>query len=59
MNKTKKPVYLNPEYEKIVDEIIAEHLQPQDALIQIFERCYGVKVTTLKNPNEKNKRSNK
>lgn len=52
MKKIKK---VNPEYEKIVDEIIAEHLQPQDALIQIFERCYGVPVTILKNPNEKNK----
>lgn len=55
----KKTVQVNPEYEKIVDEIIAEHLQPQDALIQIFERCYGVPVTTFKKPNEKTKKSNK
>lgn len=55
----KKTVQVNPEYEKIVDEILAEHLPVQDALIQIFERCYGVSVTTLKKTNEKNKKSNK
>lgn len=49
----KKIPTMNPEYSKIVDEIIAEKLPVQDALIQIFQRCYGVSVTTLKNPNDK------
>jgi hypothetical protein len=38
---------MNPEYIKIVDEIIAKKLPVQEALMEIFEKCYGVSVTTI------------
>lgn len=44
---------VNPEYKKIVDEIIAKKLPPQDAMMEMFEKTLNVKFI------DTNEKSNK